>query len=199
MNNHQLCYRQNKPMVAKMSLFLGMFIFLAGWLLSVPPRAAQKGLRQQTPGAQQRHTRPRASQRPLQRRWILMEAQSKHQWEAQLSSAASRDSTAGASRTAQTSTRTTRGPASAVSLPWKDWTLICVRTKGMKVYRSSRSFSMFVLSCSNVEHSGCTVMWSQGGPRADSGQKDRILQNSRRDRLWEFFPRQTGNSRPDQR
>lgn len=114
-----------------------IFIFLAGWLLSVPLRAAQRGLRLQ-PGQAPGQPRLPASQRLLQKLWILMEALPKPQWEAQLSSPASRNSTTGATRTAQTSTRMTRGPASAVSLPWKDSTLICARMNGMKVYHLSR-------------------------------------------------------------
>ena len=106
---------------------------LAGWLLSAPLRAAQRGLRlgpeQQAPGRRGQQAPLGASQCLGQSQGCLMGTLSEGLSEAQLWSPAN-GTAAGAARTARTSTRTMRGRPSAASLRWKGWTWICARMRG---------------------------------------------------------------------
>lgn len=105
----------------------------AEWLLSAPLKAAPKALRL-GPGQLQevrgRQVPPGASQFLQPRAGSLLGSLSEARMETQLWSSVSRGTLAGAGKTALTSTRMTRAPPSAASLPWKDWTWICVRMKG---------------------------------------------------------------------
>lgn len=107
----------------------------AEWLLSAPPKAAPKALRlglgQQLQGARGRQVPLGASQFLQPRAGSLPGSLSEARVETRRWSLVSRGTLAGAAKTAPTSTPTTRAPPSAASLPWKDWTWICVRMKGM--------------------------------------------------------------------
>lgn len=107
---------------------------LAGWLLSAPPRAAQKGLKlgqgQQALGGRGQQAPLGASQFLGPRPGSLMETPSEVQLEAQPWSLVAKGTAAGAARTAQTSTLTMREPPSAASHHWKGWIWICARMKG---------------------------------------------------------------------
>lgn len=175
---------------------------LAGWLLSAPQKAAQKalklGLGQQAAGGQGWQVPLGVSLSLEPRLESLMETLSKVQLEAQLWSLVSKGTPAGVARTAQTSTQMMREPPPVALRRWKGWTWICVRMKG----RGPTDLFLYQdWNCYRLHFSLmlCDMLWSQGGPWADSGQKNRILQDSRRDWLWKFLPCQIGNSCPDQR
>ncbi len=93
------------------------WVSLAGWLLSAPLRVAQKGLKlvpgQQAPGGRGQQAPLRPSQFLGRAPGSLMETLLEVQSVAQLWLLGAKGITAGAARTAQTSTRTMREPPSA--------------------------------------------------------------------------------------
>lgn len=73
--------------------------------------------------------------------------------------------------------------------------------RGQQVFRFWVDLSYFLFHSAESESRKWVnhLFFWQGCTRANSRQEDRLLQNSRGDRLWQLLPRQAGNSRPHQR